>query len=337
MMRVGRAKHAMSWTFFYSFAACLSLSLPLLMNEVRARAPAWCAFLLDEQGWTLTQMHWFMVFVGDMVQDGPKHQALDYMSFALFGRGPASNDIAARVGRLLFTDSRVGESLLSSSSSSKPILWVTTSKQHSYAVADAIWPHGRTESMPVSSALLPSRMVFQGYHRGWPSYSELFYSTFHQILPLRGQHDWSGRWNCKIASVLSDTSSDTAIPDLDYLMGKTAIFLLGASSLVERRILHNEVSAFLALCTETSRTVLESFKYRTMPCPWVCPADLPWSVGPLQFIVERILSSTPLIPDLVITILLPYLETFPNGYWHTPKQDADTLNNENLLRLFQTL
>jgi hypothetical protein len=264
--------------------------LPSTMNDARARAPTWCAFFLDEQRWTHTQLTWFMVFVGNMVQE-QLSPTLMFLSFALFGRGPESHDMAERVCRLLFPPSPMA-------------VWVQTSSEHAFALWDALYHENKPPC-------LPPQVILQGYqrrtHNEGVAYNQLLRREV-VTMPAR-QCPWRCHryWGCKFVSVVSDASSDTAVPDLDYFQ-HTALFLLGSNR--DKSTLSvgasSEVPAFLALCTDTSKKVLAV--HRPEICSYLKLSDLPWSIGPLQFTFERILSSTPLLPDIVQSILMPYLD-----------------------------
>jgi L-fucose isomerase-like protein len=253
------------------------------------------------------------VFVGAFVQEEPTAAFSGTgMSFVLFGRGPESQGIEERVCGLLYA-------------SSPRTRWIETTDEHAFAVSDALWTN---ESSWHHS--LPSRVVIQGYQRRMKSgygldYNELLQET-QVYVPVRGQRAWRGRWTCKIASVLSDASSNTAIPDLDYFAGKTALFLLGASRLFQHDLtfvtqVTREASGFIECCISTSNK--QTFD--------MTPSMLPWSVGPMQFVAEQILDSTPIPSDVITSIVMPYMNECVNRRWSTPREDAFTLGTLTII------
>jgi hypothetical protein len=299
------------------------------MPTVHIQTPTWHA-LWREQRWTPLQLHWFMVLVGNLAcEEGTREGfPFDGWSFALFGRG-ASQGVEQHVMRLLFPDS-------------VQTCWIAASNSNNnvFAMSDQMTCMKRAAANCVGytkTLVVPHRVILLGYQS--PAlYMRLIYR--HEVLiPIRHSHAyWSSHshpWTSITASVLSDASSAMAIPDLDYLHGTTALFLLGESLLMQTppfaAQLAKEAYTFVTLCKATF--------HMHMSVSSNTKVVFPWCIGPAQFVAERVSAYTPLLPDIITSVLMPYLDeksrlnAWGDCRWATPREEKE---EDKRHRSFQT-
>jgi len=253
--------------------------MPISVALVRAHAPAWVAFFLDEQKWSWEQLRWFLVYAGAFIDE--KSDGMDYQRVCVLA---GSN--AGQVARILFPDTP----------------WVYPSLNSVFAMHLCLHPDLEDHGFYIQ----PSHVILNGYQHFWPSYEQLV-SRGHVIVPIPGQLHYEALWRSNIMTVL-DSQSPSAI-DMAYFMGHTAMFPLCTSALLLDAAfiarLHAEKTSFLQLCIDSQH------EFVSAPAPSNAPHSsnfVPWCIGPLQFAVDQVLQHTPLARDIVTAILMPYLD-----------------------------